>query len=235
MTTDPGRPPVASGAADDGMLIGVGGDDRELDRKLDPDVERPSEPSGLPHGLCPFLATPSGAWRAAFPSNEHECTAVEPPVQLALDKQRRLCLVADHETCAAYRAALAGRAPLGPGVGASAATGPAVARARARPWTGRQVARTTPILLERPRPGLALQPAAARSVGQLVLVALVVIAFILIALARLGTPGSPAAAPVLPPAAASAGPGEPPSAQPPERPSARPSDQPASIASNPPS
>src|SRR6266545_8245106 len=119
MTTDAGRPPVAGGAADDGLPIGDGGNDRELDRELhrtlDPDIGRLSDPAGLPHGLCPFLATSSGAWRAAFPSHEHQCTAVDPPVPLALEKQRRLCLVTYHETCATYRAALAERAQSGTG------------------------------------------------------------------------------------------------------------------------
>jgi hypothetical protein len=209
MTTDAGRPPVPGGAADEDMLIGDGGDDPVIDRALDPEIGRPSEPAGLPQALCPFLATPSGAWRAAFPSHEHQCTAVEPPVPLALDKQRRLCLVAYHETCATYRAALAERDPLGARGGAGTATaGRDVARPRARAWAwaGRPVARTTPILVERPGAGLALQPAAVRSAGQLILVVLVVIAFILIVLARLGTPGSPAAAPVSPPAATAPGP-----------------------------
>ncbi|HYU50924.1 MAG TPA: hypothetical protein VEO91_13465 [Candidatus Limnocylindria bacterium] len=207
MTTDTGRPPAPATAAEEGLLIGDGSDVGELDRRADPRTDRPSEPSGLPLGLCPFLATSSGAWRAAFPSHEHLCAAVEPPVPLALDKQRRLCLVAYHETCATYRAALAERAPMGVGAGGSSVTsGRGSPRPGSRPWTGRPVARTTPVLLERPRPGMALSAAAGRSLGQLVLVALVVIAFVLIALARLGTPGSPAAVPVSPSAATSAAP-----------------------------
>jgi hypothetical protein len=188
MTTDPGRPPVRSTAPEDDLLIGDAGPAVEL--------ARPPAASGLPLGLCPFLTTPSGSWRAAFPSHEHECAAVEPPVPLALDKQRRLCLVAYHETCATYRAALAERVPLGVGAGVVSATGGrGGGRAQGRAWAGRPFARTTPVLLERPRPGPALPASVGRSAGQLVLVVLVVIAFILIALARLGTPGSPAAAP----------------------------------------
>src|SRR6185295_14035132 len=56
--------------------------------------------------MCPFLATESGAWRAAFPTGEHRCTAVVPPVRIAPAKQRRLCLSADHVSCATYIAAL---------------------------------------------------------------------------------------------------------------------------------
>jgi hypothetical protein len=127
-------------------------------------------------------------------------------VPLALDKQRRLCLVAYHETCATYRAALAERARLGiGGASGSTAAGRAGGRSLPQPWAGRPFARTTPVLLERPRPGLGLSPSAGRSAGQLVLVALVVIAFILIALARLGTPGSPAAAPGAPSVGAPSG------------------------------
>jgi hypothetical protein len=247
MTTDAGGPAATGSALEDDVLIGDRRDDRdpqreldrELGRELGQDMDRPSEPSGLPLGLCPFLATPSGAWRAAFPAHEHQCAAVEPPVNLALEKQRRLCLVADHETCATYRAALAERAPVAAGAIASTTVGgPGAARARGRPWAGRQIARTTPILLERPRLGLALPAAAARSLGQLVLVALVVIAFILIALARLGTPGSPAAAPVSPSAAAPFSPSQRPTERateaPTEQPTARPSSQPSSVSSKPP-
>jgi hypothetical protein len=188
MTADPGLPPGQPNATEDGVLIGDDGPD------VLPDPSSPS--SGLPLGLCPFLATSSGSWRAAFPSHEHECTAVQPPVPLALDKQRRLCLVAYHETCATYRAALAQRGSMGVGTGASsAAGGRGGSRPRAQAWAGRPLARTTPVLLERPRPGLVLPASAGRSAGQLVLVVLVVIAFILIALARLGTPGSPATGP----------------------------------------
>ena len=46
--------------------------------------------------MCPFLATESGAWRAAFPVGEHRCTAVVPAVRIAPAKQRRLCLTAEH-------------------------------------------------------------------------------------------------------------------------------------------
>jgi hypothetical protein len=198
MTSDTERAPTPSSTPGNEQLIGERDDPGELDR--------PPAPSGLPRGLCPFLATPSGSWRAAFPAHEHECSAVIPPVPLALDKQRRLCLVAYHETCATYRAAVAERARLGVGgESGSTAAGRAGGRSLAQSWAGRPFARTTPVLLERPRPGLGLSASAGRSAGQLVLVALVIIAFILIALARLGTPGSPAAAPGAPSVGAPSG------------------------------
>jgi hypothetical protein len=186
--TDTERGPIPSSSPGNEQLIGESDAAGELDR--------PPEPSGLPRGLCPFLATPSGSWRAAFPTHEHECSAVVPPAPLALDKQRRLCLVPYHETCATYRAALGERSRLGVGgESGSTAAGRSGGRSLPQSWAGRPFARTTPVLLERPRPGLGLSASAGRSAGQLVLVALVIIAFILIALARLGTPGSPAAAP----------------------------------------
>jgi hypothetical protein len=198
MTSDTKRAPTLSSMPGNEQLIGVSDDAGELDR--------PPPPSGFPRGLCPFLATPSGSWRAAFPTHEHECSAVIPPVPLALEKQRRLCLVAYHETCATYRAALAERTRLGVGgESGSNAAGRAGGRSLPQSWAGRPFARTTPVLLERPRPGLGLSASAGRSAGQLVLVALVVIAFILIALARLGTPGSPAAAPGAPSVGAPSG------------------------------
>ena len=58
---------------------------------------------------CPYLRSASRAWVAAGPSNEHRCAAVAPAAPLSTEKQRRLCLTADHETCATYLAALEAR------------------------------------------------------------------------------------------------------------------------------
>jgi hypothetical protein len=148
-------------------------------------------PATLPSGsgprltICPYLATEGGAWRAAIPVREHECGAVDPPVQLALDKQRRLCLTAAHTTCATYLAA-----------------GDLRDRAAGRGWgpTGttqrRPVPITTPVLIDRGRGSPLNVPffESNRLGGQALLVGLLVIAFIAIALARLES--GPAATPV---------------------------------------
>jgi LysM repeat protein len=134
--------------------------------------------------MCPFLATESGAWRAAFPVGEHRCTAVVPAVRIAPAKQRRLCLSADHVTCATYVAALELR-------GASAdriadPRGPGAGRRRAIPVT-------TPVLLERIRPALPIPATMQRGVGQLVLVGLLAVAFLAVFFAKLG--GAPGTSP----------------------------------------
>jgi LysM repeat protein len=58
---------------------------------------------------CPYLLSANGAWRSSSVSRDHRCSAVAPAAPLALDKQRRLCLVSAHVSCATYVAALAAR------------------------------------------------------------------------------------------------------------------------------
>ncbi len=102
--------------------------------------------------------------------------AVAPPVQLATEKQRRLCLVAAHVECATYGAAIAARA--GP---------PDRAPSHPRP-----IARTTPIVLDQGGLDLRIQTLrAGRASGQGVLLGLLAIAFLAILIARpSGNPGS---------------------------------------------
>ena len=146
------------------------------------------EPQGLPSTaqsaispiaarICPYLATAGHAWRAAVPMREHVCTAVQPPVPLATDKQRRLCLTEAHPTCATFVAAREHEARR---------------RGSDRPAPrSRSYPTTTPVLLERVRRPLpAFGEVAARGMGQLLLVALLAVALVAIAVARLGAPGS---------------------------------------------
>lgn len=135
--------------------------------------------------MCPFLATESGAWRAAFPIGEHRCTAVVPSVRIAPAKQRRLCLTADHVSCATYLAALELR-----GASGSPTTDTRTAGAGRR----RAIPVTTPVLLERMRPALPIPSTMQRGAGQLVLVGLLAVAFIAVFFSRLGGAG-PAASP----------------------------------------
>jgi hypothetical protein len=177
MTTEAGRPDV-----DDPGLIG--------------EATGSTDPSRLAAALCPYLATPSGHWRSALPTREHRCTAVAPPVPLALDKQRRLCLALAHTTCATYLAANLARSatlPAGTAIGSIRAG----SRRRGAGAGHRPLARTTPILLERPRVSSPISEAAGRAGGQIVLVALLILAFAAIVLARFGSAGAaPPSAPV---------------------------------------
>lgn len=58
---------------------------------------------------CPFLASADQAWVSATSASEHRCQAVRPSASLSVQKQRRLCLTADHMTCATYVAAIEAR------------------------------------------------------------------------------------------------------------------------------
>lgn len=130
-------------------------------------------PGTLP-SLCPYLATPEGTWRSAAPVREHRCTAVSPPVQLAPEKQRRLCLTDSHAGCATYGAAVAARA-----------------MPRERPLAHiRPVARTMPIVLDQGRFDLRIPALRADRIGgQAILVGLLGIAFVAVLLARPATDG----------------------------------------------
>jgi hypothetical protein len=141
--------------------------------------------------VCPYLASDSGSWRAAVPSRDHRCTAVEPATPQSTDKQRRHCLSAAHVDCSLFRAARAARL-------ASLAAGVNPAAVEAADRRRRAVARTAPIVLEPPR--LLDQVTRFefdRAPGQIALVALMVVAFGVVAIARFSA-GSPV--PSVPPA-----------------------------------
>lgn len=136
-----------------------------------PPAAKPSDrrltASALPV-LCPYLATPDGTWRSATAVREHRCMAVAPPVQLALEKQRRLCLVDAHIRCSTFGAAEATRAMAG----------------SAMPAT-RPIARMTPVILDHGRFDLHVPALRAdRASGQAALVAVLGIALTAILLSR---------------------------------------------------
>jgi hypothetical protein len=138
--------------------------------------------------ICPYLVSEGGAWRSAVPSRDHRCSAVEPAAAQPIDKQRRHCLSAQHTECSLFRAARAARASsLAPGLDPDA-----VERLDGR---RRAVARTAPVVLEPPRlvdqvTRLQLD----RAPGQVALIGLMLVAFAVVAIARLST-GSGAADP----------------------------------------
>lgn len=167
--------------------------------------------------ICPYAISGDGAWRTVAPAREQHCAAVDPPAPVAVDKQRRLCLVAAHEACPTFMAARgtlmvddevasrpgeatsadAASAEPTAGVGESAeamAGGEPISEATPAQPPGRwPMPRTTPVVIERGRPSLASwRPG--RTATQLGLVGLMVLAFALLAVARLASgDGSPAA------------------------------------------
>src|SRR3954467_8983072 len=149
-----------------------------VDADTRPSPPTPADtPPDLPlTGICPYLVAVDGAWRSTTVAREHRCGAVAPPAILAAEKQRRLCLTADHPTCATYEAARATR----PG---------GVERTSTLP---RPVARTTPVVLDHGRIAITM-PAlrGERLSGQAILVILLALAFVAIVAARLTAGGVP--------------------------------------------
>ncbi|MEA2631484.1 MAG: LysM domain [Chloroflexota bacterium] len=128
--------------------------------------------------ICPYLAAADGAWRSASVTREHRCGAITPPAPIAAEKQRRLCLTAEHPTCATFEAARAARqhAP------------------ERLPTLPRPLARTTPVVLDHGRIAIAVPALRTdRTTGQAVLIVLMALAFAAIVLARV-TGGVPASA-----------------------------------------
>lgn len=73
---------------------------------MEPDAQVPAQAEALfASPVCPFLAAADAAWLAETASADHRCHAVQPPAPLAIPKQRRLCLVDEHRTCATFQAA----------------------------------------------------------------------------------------------------------------------------------
>ena len=142
---------------------------------------RPASPSLAPAtaDVCPYLLSANGGWRAATPSRDHRCTAVTPPSILTADKQRRLCLVAEHRGCSTYAAAS--------GVGGTG-DDPFV---RDHRRNRRPIARTAPLVLDHGRVAMSIPTVrAGRNVGQGGLVVLMAVAFGALIIARISGGGS---------------------------------------------
>ena len=160
----------------------------EPTRPLPAEGDPATRPSRRRDGLavrevCPFLIADEGTWRSAYAAREHRCGAVQPPAPLAVAKQRQLCLTPAHEGCATYLAARAvadDSAPLTPGDDGAAL------------WHG---AAAPPLVLEPARRMGALPTASARSGGSAALIGLMVVAFLVLVLARIQSPGGAGSSP----------------------------------------
>ena len=132
-------------------------------------------------GVCPLLQSLDGGWRSAYASREHRCWAITPPAPLALGKQRQICLTPGHVDCATYGAA--GGSWPGP---ASVLPEPRIEESLLWP-----AVRATPLVLEpsRGRSG-PLPGTRSRAGGQTLLVALMVLAFLVLVIARTTTPSA---------------------------------------------
>lgn len=128
--------------------------------------------------VCPYLLASDGRWRSSTSAREHRCWVLTPPAILAAEKQRRLCLTADHLACSTYRAA----------------TEPTDATDDPRLISDhrqlRAVTRTAPLVLDHGRLAIGLPSLRGeRGASQSGLVALMAVAFAAIVLARLSGGG----------------------------------------------
>lgn len=162
------------------------GPPRAPDRPGPATLDESSPPPSIGE-ICPYLLASQGGWRSAGPSRDHRCTAVDPPTPLSADKQRSLCLIAEHAGCPAFRAARAARASMiAPGLDPSVV---AAADAGRRP-----VARAAPVIVEGPRLGLG-SGSGTWPLSQAALVGLMIVAFAVVLIARISTPGAQAPSP----------------------------------------
>jgi hypothetical protein len=124
------------------------------------------------HGLdvCPFLRSRDGAWASAFASRDLRCWAVVPAAQLSPQKQRDLCVSSAHASCATFMTAEASDRGLGRQDPDDAALWPVVSN--------------IPIALEsiHARPGVNVS--SPRVGTQALLVGLMVVALIVLVIAR---------------------------------------------------
>jgi LysM repeat protein len=49
--------------------------------------------------ICPYLRAGDGSWRSAVPNRDHRCWATDPPSELPVLTQQRLCLAREHDGC----------------------------------------------------------------------------------------------------------------------------------------
>ena len=139
------------------------------------------EPLAVVVAICPFLVAGGGGWRHADPSRGHRCEALRPAAPVSAEKQRRLCLVADHVGCPTFVAAT--------GRNLDSRGRPGVARSLF-PASGRWgFATTAPVVFDATGiPASFGALARARGGGQVVLAGLLVAALVAVGLTRFAPP-----------------------------------------------
>jgi LysM repeat protein len=160
--------------------------------------------------ICPYLRAEGGSWRSARASREHRCTALAPPTVLALDKQRRLCLVAVHAGCPTYLAARSGHRDEPSLVEPSSESGPipdrsvGLDRLDQGAVTRWRFTRPAPVVLDGSGGPPALSAVLRGRGVQGALVTLLLVAFAAIAVGRFSAPGGAAIPTSNPPASSAA-------------------------------
>ena len=69
--------------------------------------DAPRASAGVVYLACPYLVAADATWRGSQPTRDHRCGATQPPAALAIAKQRDLCLTSTHVNCATFVAAQA--------------------------------------------------------------------------------------------------------------------------------
>jgi LysM repeat protein len=131
--------------------------------------------------VCPYLVAGDGSWQSAHAIRDQRCGAFEPSAPLTPAKQRSLCLVVAHRSCATYLAAQEH----------AASTGIARAGARDGEPTLWPVTRSRLLVLEPDRRMFAFGGSRVRVGGQVGLIALMFVAFLLLIVARTSSPSTP--------------------------------------------
>lgn len=130
---------------------------------------------------CPYLVAADGRWRGVQPTRDHRCGATLPMAEPALTKQRETCLTGRHASCATYVAArnLELAVPSGPG---GRGFWPEI--------------RGTLVSLDPARGRIAGLPGpSGKAGGQALLIGLMVLAFIVLVIARTTPPSSGSSGP----------------------------------------
>jgi hypothetical protein len=184
----PAADPVATAASDDASADDHGSRDGRWAGNAHPPAADVPGPTVAAAVSCPYLLATTGDWRATAPAREHRCTAFAPAAPLAIEKQRRLCLTADHVGCATYLAALDARRERGLPVDGTTALR----------W---QVVRTTPVIEVGVGLGAAVAGLASdRRAWQVIPAIVLVVAVVAVGLSGFGRDQSPAPLPTRTPA-----------------------------------
>ena len=173
-----------SATADPGPAPGPPPPEVDAGESPAPDGGVPPSMEADPFTACRYLVAASGGWRASDAIRDHRCAALDPPSPIALEKQRRLCLIDAHTGCPTYIAAREerGRAldPVSPA------------------WSPvRPIVRTSPVVLGSPtreRPiARAVSPA---RLGEAALAVMAAVVVILLGARLLGGSGVPESSPI---------------------------------------
>ena len=157
-----------------------------------PGADRDSRIGLVTRRICPYLSVDGAAWRSAHPQKDHRCAAITPPALLAVDKQRRLCLTDAHVSCATYLTAR--NLPLDGDTidGGRGAAELLAADAGVTRWS---LVRTVPVVLDHSRVPIHVgRPPINRSLAQLALGGLLVLAVAAVVLSRFTGQTGPATA-----------------------------------------